>query len=165
MIRGSINVLMLVLFSIVLTFLMLIAGSSRDAMAQTCVVDICTKTSSDGESYVVYFDGEFIDDFFNDNSECVPEKFSGGGELLVEQEQNDETVLRGVLCDTTQNSVTQIDNGVVLECLVTSEFTCTFVSTGDPEAVPTLSEWGLISMAGLVGIVGFIVLRRRSAAA
>ncbi len=27
--------------------------------------------------------------------------------------------------------------------------------------VPTLSEWGLIAMAGLLGIVGFMVIRRR----
>lgn len=27
--------------------------------------------------------------------------------------------------------------------------------------VPTLSEWGLISMAAILGIVGFIVIRRR----
>jgi hypothetical protein len=30
-----------------------------------------------------------------------------------------------------------------------------------PPAVPTLSEWGLIAMAGVLGIVGFIVIRRR----
>ncbi len=30
-----------------------------------------------------------------------------------------------------------------------------------PTNVPTLSEWGLISMAGLLGIVGFMVIRRR----
>ena len=28
--------------------------------------------------------------------------------------------------------------------------------------VPTLSEWGLIAMAGVLGVFGFIVLRRRS---
>jgi len=32
-------------------------------------------------------------------------------------------------------------------------------------AVPTLSEWGLIAMAGILGIVGFMVLRRRKVAA
>lgn len=32
-------------------------------------------------------------------------------------------------------------------------------------AVPTLSEWGLISMAGILGIVGFMVIRRRKATA
>ena len=34
-----------------------------------------------------------------------------------------------------------------------------------PPAVPTLSEWGLIAMAGLLGIVGFMVIRRRKATA
>ena len=31
--------------------------------------------------------------------------------------------------------------------------------------IPTLSEWGLIAMAGLLGIVGFIAIRRRYASA
>lgn len=31
--------------------------------------------------------------------------------------------------------------------------------------IPTLSEWGLIAMAGLLGIVGFMVMRRRKVAA
>ena len=29
--------------------------------------------------------------------------------------------------------------------------------------IPTLSEWGLIAMAGALGIVGFMVMRRRKA--
>ena len=31
--------------------------------------------------------------------------------------------------------------------------------------VPTLSEWGLIAMAGVLGIIGFMVVRRRKAVA
>ncbi|MCH7518066.1 MAG: IPTL-CTERM sorting domain-containing protein, partial [Candidatus Dadabacteria bacterium] len=31
--------------------------------------------------------------------------------------------------------------------------------------IPTLSEWGLIAMASILGIVGFMVLRRRKVAA
>ena len=31
--------------------------------------------------------------------------------------------------------------------------------------IPTLSEWGLISMAGILGIVGFMVMRRRKVTA
>ena len=34
-----------------------------------------------------------------------------------------------------------------------------------PSNVPTLSEWGLIAMAGLLGIVSFMVIRRRHVAA
>jgi len=31
--------------------------------------------------------------------------------------------------------------------------------------IPTLSEWGLIVMAGILGIVGFMVMRRRKVTA
>jgi len=31
--------------------------------------------------------------------------------------------------------------------------------------VPTLSEWGLIAMASILGIIGFMVMRRRKVAA
>ena len=33
------------------------------------------------------------------------------------------------------------------------------------ENVPTLSEWGLIAMAGILGIAGFMVIRRRKVSA
>ena len=36
---------------------------------------------------------------------------------------------------------------------------------GSGFAIPTLSEWGLIAMAGILGIVGFMVMRRRKATA
>lgn len=31
--------------------------------------------------------------------------------------------------------------------------------------VPTLSEWGLIAMAGLLGTIGFMVIKRRKVTA
>ena len=31
--------------------------------------------------------------------------------------------------------------------------------------VPTLSEWGLVAMAGILGIVGYLVIRRRKVTA
>ena len=37
--------------------------------------------------------------------------------------------------------------------------------TSPPSNVPTLSEWGLITMAAILGIVGFMVARRRKLAA
>ena len=43
-------------------------------------------------------------------------------------------------------------------------FDCTFVNS-EITGVPTLSEWGLIAMAGILGIVGFMVIRRRKVAA
>jgi hypothetical protein len=34
----------------------------------------------------------------------------------------------------------------------------------DPVSVPTLGEWGMIAMAGVLGIVGYLVIRRRAVA-
>ncbi len=41
--------------------------------------------------------------------------------------------------------------------------TCPSFVLADPEpsTVPTLSEWGLIAMAGILGLVGFMVIRRK----
>jgi len=39
------------------------------------------------------------------------------------------------------------------------------VSPASSQAIPTLSEWGLIAMAGALGIVGFMVIRRRKVSA
>ena len=36
---------------------------------------------------------------------------------------------------------------------------------GVPRPIPALSEWGLIAMAGILGIIGFIVIRRRKVSA
>lgn len=34
-----------------------------------------------------------------------------------------------------------------------------------PRPIPTLSEWGLIAMAGVMGVIAFIVLRKKKSAA
>lgn len=34
-----------------------------------------------------------------------------------------------------------------------------------PDPVPALTEWGLIAMAGILGLAGFMVIRRRKATA
>ena len=61
-------------------------------------------------------------------------------------------------------TIEEIPNGISITCTGGDVATasCTFFNrllvTGVP--VPTLSEWGLIAMAGILGIVGFMVIRR-----
>jgi hypothetical protein len=40
-----------------------------------------------------------------------------------------------------------------------------FDCVAPPTNVPTLSEWGLVAMAGILGIVGFMIIRRKKATA
>ena len=41
----------------------------------------------------------------------------------------------------------------------------TGLCSGFSREVPTISEWGLIAMAGILGVIGFMVVRRRKVAA
>lgn len=55
--------------------------------------------------------------------------------------------------------------GVRVECIDDDDGSCVFTNTlaVSPSEVPTLSEWGLIAMAGILGIIAFVVLRRKKA--
>lgn len=48
--------------------------------------------------------------------------------------------------------------------IVETDYALNAIEICGPRAVniPTLSEWGLIAMAGILGIVGFLVIRRRN---
>jgi len=71
-------------------------------------------------------------------------------------------------CQSTENTCFNIvDGGGPAACLIIDFVDGAFCSEGQcipPTVVtpiPTLSEWGLIAMAGILGIVGFMVIRRR----
>jgi hypothetical protein len=63
--------------------------------------------------------------------------------------------------------ITEIPNGLIFDCLdvAAGDNTCTFTNVKLVTNIPTLSEWGLIAMAGILGIVGFMVIRRRKVTA
>jgi len=56
---------------------------------------------------------------------------------------------------TVRFRAAEVDNQFFLNFMI-DNLTCEA-----PPAVPTLSEWGLIVMASILGIVGFLVMRRR----
>jgi len=57
------------------------------------------------------------------------------------------------------------DNGQTIAELVYDLYFGQCQEFANPREVPTLSEWGLIAMAGILGIAGFMVIRRRKATA
>lgn len=83
----------------------------------------------------------------------------------LNMEQNNEGVFLGV---TTEDTITRIalnNNGQNLgELLYEIQFGNCGISLSGPNitsTVPTLSEWWLIAMASILGIIGFMVMRRR----
>ena len=69
-------------------------------------------------------------------------------------------------CSGIGVEIVPIENGQNFTCLKIFDMaSCTFENEGPPPSVPTLSQWGLIAMAGILGIVGFMVIRRRKVTA
>lgn len=62
-------------------------------------------------------------------------------------------------------TIDEATNSITAECLDNDEGSCTFTNVLTPRTgVPTLSQWGLISLIVILGIVGFIFYRRRATA-
>ena len=62
--------------------------------------------------------------------------------------------------------ITDAPNGLEFECIGSSdEITCIFFNVRATTPIPTLNQWGLIAMAGILGIAGFLVIRRRKVSA
>ncbi len=68
----------------------------------------------------------------------------------------------GYRCGIIGNNEGDLNSGPQAEAY---ERVVYMVSKEPPAQVPTLSEWGLIAMAGVLGVVGFMVMRRRKVVA
>ncbi len=67
-------------------------------------------------------------------------------------------------CEADPNTICEfVEDGICVPDGDSSEFGSCVSPVTSP--IPTLSEWGLIAMAGVLGIVGFMVIRRRKVSA
>lgn len=75
--------------------------------------------------------------------------------------------LTDISCENTGATGFEItENGFSASCDGGGEVTCTFVNERLDLSIPTLSEWGMIAMAGALGAIGlYIAIRRRNATA
>ena len=69
--------------------------------------------------------------------------------------------LEGIECTQAPGiSSSPIENGVSVSCDSANLIECTFTNSFTRN-VPTLNEWGLIALAVVLGLVGFMVIRKR----
>jgi hypothetical protein len=79
----------------------------------------------------------------------------GGGSSYIEGVTNGNTTSGGREGDGLVVLSCEGEGSVVLPCIIEVVVT----------PIPTLSEWGLLAMAGILGIVGYMVIRRRKVSA
>jgi len=95
------------------------------------------------------------------------------GSLFIVVADKAEAQQAPLCCQNTPNSCNDNNGGTTpIKCI--SEDAIVFdafcnEATGrcelEPRDVPTISEWGLIAMAGILGLIGLMVIRRKKVSA
>jgi hypothetical protein len=107
--------------------------------------------------------GADVAEFGLENGEAQGLVVPGGVTATVVEELPPGWVLVDVECETENTAVSEIENGVEIFCSPNGGAAqCAFFNTLQSQ-VPTLSEWGMISAAVGLGLVGvwFAVRRRK----
>jgi len=84
--------------------------------------------------------------------DILPENECVGGESAFEFCQRDECISLPELCVFSEDAICVEEGPGGASCVL-------------PANIPTMSEWGLIALAMVIGIIGFIVFRRRKVTA
>jgi len=153
----------LITFLVGLGFLVL---STDKARAQTeCIITIEKVAMPEDDTEFNFLLGD-TDNFIlkdpSDNTEII--MIDIGTSISVGEEVPQGWILEEITCSKGELiEINEFPNGRGFNCISDDIATCTFfnVKEASPIEVPTLSEWGLIAMAGILGIVGFMVIRRR----
>ena len=162
------------LLLIIAAGLMLVPSLSGNAKAQQCGVEICKVAPQlpigdlDGEAVFFTFDLQQGSDSESielaANGRCIDLGFDEGADLQLVEEPLAGWRLSDIECKSADGiSTTLIENGIVFSCNTQTEtfINCNFVNLAEA-AVPTLSEWGMISAAAGLGLIGvFFAMRRR----
>ena len=157
-----------VLLFVITAGVMMIPSFTDSAGAQQCFLEICKSAPGAGETgfTILIDDGGMISvvELF-DGGDCFTESFFSTDDFEVTEEPAEGWVLQDVICDPNPGfSISNIQGGIDADCITSAEAstTCTFVNGPAASNIPTLSEWGMISAAvGLVLIGVFYALKKR----
>jgi hypothetical protein len=159
------------LFILIVSGALLIPSMSDDAQAQQCAVSICKQAESSGDTAFPFtiassdLSGRF-GLLGEGEGSCVTIQINQGETASAFEDFLRGWVLDDIECNLVGVDFTITENGVDLICNApTVNGTCVFVNVrGTPATnIPALSEWGMISAAaGLVLVGVYYALRRRA---
>jgi hypothetical protein len=150
----------------------ILSGSARCTYTNTQIVEpTCNITvgldAPEGDDTEFDFNllSEGLDENFDlSNGQIIPfNDLPLGTVITITEFVPDRWSLDSIVCDGDASFNDTVNgNSVDLTCNSSGEVNCTFVNSRVLILnTPTLSEWGLMAMAAVLGIAGFIVMRRR----
>ncbi len=151
-----------------------IASFGDSASAQPCAVTICKSAPGAGDQgFLIDFTDSGMTETVElfDGGDCITTQLNFDADVDITEQPTPGWVLDDVLCDSSTGfEFTAIPGGLTALCTseAMSETTCTFVNVPGvtSNAIPTLSEWGMISAVVGLGLIGvFFAVRRKRAQA
>jgi len=166
----SISLILLVISG---ALLMPSSGGSAWAQQQPCDIRVFKLAERSGDT-VFFFEGFengvliFDGGLPGDGSGLIGASFAFGALLEVVELPTPGWQVAGVICESVNGiTITETEQGFTAACNVPGGFAeCTVVNERViVENIPTLSEWGMITAAAGLGLVGvWFAVRRRKAA-
>jgi hypothetical protein len=152
------------LFVSVITSLFLITISGDKAWAQGCSFELIKVVRGQDIGFDITFDdGNSVTEETLFNGESGETKWGGiFPDLLVTEDLPSGWQLGSISCFNDGVIITKLENGVKATCTeIEGQASCVFLNVG-PDAIPTLSEWGMIAAAAGLAMIGvFFALRRK----
>lgn len=149
-----------------------ISYDQAGAQVQLCSITIEKQASpadNTGFTFTVEGPGNNFERILMDPSDNNFELFIllGNVEATVVEEVPEGWMLDDIECSGAVDvTITDVPNGKMFTCNESDGTAqCTFNNSQLPRNVPTLSKWGLIALAGVLGFIGLIVIRTRKATA
>lgn len=144
-------------------------GYSQGPPDEGCLVLILKETPQvESETFDFIFNLNGVPSDVSIVSNDAPEDvlLDQGDTLTVTERPKDGWVLEDVECFLPFNvEATKVEGGVELICPEGTESgfaICGFINRISPDKIPTLSEWGMISVAAGLGMIGvFFAVRRK----
>ena len=152
----------IIVFAAVLSGGFFVAG----AHATTCGITDIKSAPGAGDTEFV-FDCERNTgncDFTLQDGQVGGDDIEQGDFVIIHEEPQDGWEFGGIECVGDPGIVvTQLPDGWTTQCVVPESVTvCTIINIPTNRTVPTLSEWGMISAAAGLGLIGvFFAVRRK----
>ena len=166
--KKSNTILTILLFVFFTAGVFFTVGSGNEAWGQDCVVEVTklTKGNDIGFDFDFTQNGVIVQSDTLFNLQTTGRALGLGDVVTITETLPPGWRLEDVVCFNSGVSIVEIENGVIATCRerIIGEADCIFINV-DPDAIPTLSEWGMISAAAGLGLVGmFFAIRRKRAA-